>query len=58
MYFVLCVPRRFPELRYQHGHKDYPPNAGDFLELPAGGKINAEISCDKGATSWYPTSQG
>ncbi|TFK94090.1 hypothetical protein K466DRAFT_580390 [Polyporus arcularius HHB13444] len=41
-----------------HGHKDYPPNAGDFLELPAGGKINAEISCDKGATSWYPTSQG
>ncbi|KAI0714260.1 hypothetical protein C8T65DRAFT_694827 [Cerioporus squamosus] len=41
-----------------HGHKDYPPNAGDFLELPAGGKINAEISCDKGATSSYTSSQG
>ena len=45
-------------LALQHGHKDYPPNPGDFLELPAGGKINAEISCDKGATSWYPSSEG
>ncbi|KAI1797154.1 hypothetical protein LXA43DRAFT_1089047 [Ganoderma leucocontextum] len=41
-----------------HGHKDYPPHDGDFFELPAGGKINSELSCDKGATSWYNSSQG
>ncbi|EJF64983.1 hypothetical protein BD309DRAFT_206196 [Dichomitus squalens] len=41
-----------------HGHKDYPPNEGDFFELPAGGKVNSELSCDKGATSNWPSSQG
>ncbi|KAI0787686.1 hypothetical protein C8Q74DRAFT_1366521 [Fomes fomentarius] len=43
---------------WMHGHIDYPPHPGDFFELPAGGKVNTEISCDKGATSWYPTSEG
>ncbi|KAI0734152.1 hypothetical protein C8Q72DRAFT_771037 [Fomitopsis betulina] len=41
-----------------HGYLDYPPNEGAFVELPAGGSINAELSCDKGATSWYASSQG
>ncbi|KAM5535969.1 hypothetical protein V8D89_010409 [Ganoderma adspersum] len=43
---------------WMHGHKDYPPHEGDFFNLPAGGKINSELSCDKGATSWYNSSQG
>ncbi|KAH9945439.1 uncharacterized protein BXZ73DRAFT_96427 [Epithele typhae] len=41
-----------------HGHKDYPPDAGAFFELPANGRVNTELSCDKGATSWYASSQG
>ncbi|CDO75550.1 hypothetical protein BN946_scf184883.g12 [Trametes cinnabarina] len=41
-----------------HGHKDYPPNEGDFFELPAGGEVNAIISCDKGATPFYASSPG
>jgi hypothetical protein len=40
-----------------HGHLDYPPNDGDFFELPAGETVTAEIACDKGATSWYNSSQ-
>lgn len=44
--------------RRKHGFLDYPPNPGDFVELPAGGSINAELSCDKGATMWYNSSQG
>ncbi|KAI0749347.1 hypothetical protein C8Q80DRAFT_1161505 [Daedaleopsis nitida] len=43
---------------WMHGHIDHPPNSGDFFELPAGGKVNTELSCDKGATSWYESSQG
>ncbi|THH29424.1 hypothetical protein EUX98_g4750 [Antrodiella citrinella] len=41
-----------------HGHLDHPPNDGDFFELPAGGAANAEISCDKGSTSWFASSAG
>jgi len=41
-----------------HGHLGYPPNEGDTFELPAGGVVNTELSCDKGATSWYNSSQG
>ncbi|KAJ3019167.1 hypothetical protein NUW54_g155 [Trametes sanguinea] len=41
-----------------HGHKDYPPNDGDFFELPAGGEVNSIISCDKGATPFYASSPG
>ncbi|OSD06540.1 hypothetical protein PYCCODRAFT_1422767 [Trametes coccinea BRFM310] len=41
-----------------HGHKDYPPNEGDFFELPAGGEVNSIISCDKGATPFYESSPG
>ncbi|KAH9917021.1 uncharacterized protein B0H18DRAFT_1123859 [Fomitopsis serialis] len=42
----------------QHGFLDYPPNAGDVFELPAGGSINAELTCDKGASSSYASSEG
>ncbi|KAF9450455.1 hypothetical protein P691DRAFT_725922 [Macrolepiota fuliginosa MF-IS2] len=36
-----------------HNHLAYPPNAGDFFELPAGGKATAEIACTKDATSYW-----
>ncbi|TRM67874.1 hypothetical protein BD626DRAFT_626261 [Schizophyllum amplum] len=38
-----------------HGHLDYPPNDGDFFELPAGKSATAEIACTKGATSFEAT---
>lgn len=41
-----------------HGHLGHPPNAGDFFELPAGKPITTEISCDKGATSYWQSSEG
>ncbi|OBZ72245.1 hypothetical protein A0H81_08036 [Grifola frondosa] len=41
-----------------HGHLGYPPNDGNFFELPAGGTVNSELSCDKGATSWFASSPG
>ncbi|KZT07590.1 uncharacterized protein LAESUDRAFT_771743 [Laetiporus sulphureus 93-53] len=41
-----------------HGFLGYPPNPGDAFELPAGQTVNTELSCDKGATSWYASSSG
>ncbi|EKM57794.1 uncharacterized protein PHACADRAFT_251644 [Phanerochaete carnosa HHB-10118-sp] len=41
-----------------HGHLDHPPNPGDFFELPAGQTTTAELACDKGATTWFNSSQG
>ncbi|PPQ63558.1 hypothetical protein CVT24_004855 [Panaeolus cyanescens] len=41
-----------------HGHLDHPPNAGDFFELPAGQPATAEIACNKGATSYFASSEG
>ncbi|KAI8980162.1 hypothetical protein BD414DRAFT_112698 [Trametes punicea] len=41
-----------------HGHIGYPPNDGDFFELEAGGEVNTILSCDKGATPYYNSSQG
>ncbi|EMD34047.1 hypothetical protein CERSUDRAFT_67654 [Gelatoporia subvermispora B] len=43
---------------WMHNYLDYPPHPEDVFELPAGQSINTEISCDKGATSWYNTSEG
>ncbi|OCH95365.1 hypothetical protein OBBRIDRAFT_745520 [Obba rivulosa] len=43
---------------WMHGYLDYPPNPDDVFELPAGQAVNTELSCDKGATSWYNSSQG
>ncbi|OSX58817.1 hypothetical protein POSPLADRAFT_1049008 [Postia placenta MAD-698-R-SB12] len=41
-----------------HGHLDHPPLPGDTFDLPAGGTINSQLSCDKGATVWYNSSSG
>ncbi|KAH9850354.1 hypothetical protein C2E23DRAFT_323648 [Lenzites betulinus] len=41
-----------------HGHIDYPPNEGDFFDLTAGGTVTTSLSCDKGATPYYASSQG
>ncbi|CAE6451815.1 unnamed protein product [Rhizoctonia solani] len=41
-----------------HGHLDQPPHPEDIMELPAGGKVTTEISCDIGATSLWPWGPG
>ena len=41
-----------------HGHLAHPPHPTDWLEFPAGGKTTVEITCDKGATSYWPTNPG
>lgn len=41
-----------------HGHLDYPPHPGDFFELPAGQIATTEIGCNKGATTWFNSSEG
>ncbi|KAI0649146.1 hypothetical protein C8Q79DRAFT_495002 [Trametes meyenii] len=41
-----------------HGHLDHPPNSGDFFYLNAGGSVDSVLSCDKGATPWYNSSEG
>ena len=30
-----------------HGRLDFPPNEGDFLELPAGGVYEGELACNR-----------
>lgn len=41
-----------------HGHLGYPPNPGDFFELPAGKPATTELACNKGATSFWESSEG
>ncbi|KIJ14235.1 hypothetical protein PAXINDRAFT_116292 [Paxillus involutus ATCC 200175] len=41
-----------------HDHLDYPPHPEDVFELPAGGSAIAELACNKGATTWYNSSEG
>ncbi|THH19240.1 hypothetical protein EW146_g1868 [Bondarzewia mesenterica] len=41
-----------------HGHLDFPPNPGDIFELPAGQNVTTEIGCNKGATSFFASSEG
>jgi hypothetical protein len=41
-----------------HGHLDYPPNPGDVFALPAGETVTAEIACQKGATTYFNSSEG
>ncbi|KAI0749618.1 hypothetical protein C8Q80DRAFT_635313 [Daedaleopsis nitida] len=41
-----------------HGHLDYPPNPGDFFELPVGQPATAELACNKGLTSYWASSEG
>ncbi|PFH47251.1 hypothetical protein AMATHDRAFT_77284 [Amanita thiersii Skay4041] len=41
-----------------HNHLDYPPHPSDVFLLPAGGTTTAEIACNKGATSYFASSEG
>ena len=41
-----------------HNHLDHPPNDGDFFELPAGKTATTELACNKGATTWFNSSEG
>ncbi|KAJ7183281.1 hypothetical protein C8R46DRAFT_1209440 [Mycena filopes] len=41
-----------------HGHLDFPPNDGDIFDLPAGQPATTEIACNKGATSFFASSEG
>ncbi|KZV69208.1 hypothetical protein PENSPDRAFT_652542 [Peniophora sp. CONT] len=43
---------------WYHGHLIYPPHENDIMQLPVGGALNAELSCDKGTTSWWPSAPG
>jgi hypothetical protein len=41
-----------------HGHLDHPPNPGDIFELPAGRAATTELAINKGATSYFASSEG
>ncbi|KAK7690987.1 hypothetical protein QCA50_006090 [Cerrena zonata] len=41
-----------------HGHLDYLPHPGDIFNLPAGKPATTEIACNKGATSYFASSEG
>jgi hypothetical protein len=41
-----------------HGHLDYPPAAGKFFELPAGGTAMSQLACNTGATKFWADSDG
>ncbi|KAF9238557.1 hypothetical protein BU15DRAFT_75246 [Melanogaster broomeanus] len=41
-----------------HNHLSYPPHAQDVFELPAGNSATAEIACNKGATTYFASSEG
>lgn len=43
---------------WMHGHLEHPPNPGDIFNLPAGSSATAEIACNKGATSYFASSEG
>lgn len=41
-----------------HNHLEFAPNPGDIFELPAGKPATTEIACNKGATSFFASSEG
>ncbi|KAI0775034.1 hypothetical protein BD413DRAFT_292056 [Trametes elegans] len=41
-----------------HDHLDYPPAPDQIFELPAGKPATAELSCSKGATSFWESTGG
>lgn len=43
---------------WYHGHLDFPPHPTDFFELPVGQNVTTEIACNKGATSFFASSDG
>jgi hypothetical protein len=38
--------------------KDHAPHPNDIMQLPVGQKSMTELSCDKDATSWWPSGPG
>ncbi|KAI0264500.1 hypothetical protein BC834DRAFT_970824 [Gloeopeniophorella convolvens] len=40
------------------GHLNYPPHPNDIMQLPVGGKVETEIACAKGVTSWWASAPG
>lgn len=43
---------------WMHGHLDFPPHPEDIFELPAGQNVTTEIGCNKGATTFFASSEG
>ncbi|KAH9945461.1 uncharacterized protein BXZ73DRAFT_73606 [Epithele typhae] len=43
---------------WAHGHLDFPPHPDDIFELPAGGAATAQLTCNKGLTSFFASSEG
>jgi len=41
-----------------HNHLAYPPNQGDIFPLPAGSPATVQIACNKGATTFFASSEG
>ncbi|CAK5268864.1 unnamed protein product [Mycena citricolor] len=41
-----------------HGHLAFPPHPTDIFELPAGQAATTEIACNKGATTFFASSEG
>ena len=41
-----------------HGHLAYPPHPNDIMQLPAGGTAQSQLSCDKDATTYWPSGPG
>lgn len=41
-----------------HNHLAFPPHPEDVFELPAGQIATAELGCNKGATSFFASSEG
>jgi hypothetical protein len=41
-----------------HGHLSYPPHPEDVFELPAGKSVTTQITCDKGATTYFASNPG
>lgn len=41
-----------------HGHLKYPPHPEDVFELPAGQDVTTQITCDKGATTYFASNPG
>jgi hypothetical protein len=42
----------------QHNHFDYPPPPNTFTDLPAGGSVTVQLSCDIGFTDIWDLGPG
>ena len=41
-----------------HGHLEYPPHPDSIMQLPVGGAAISQLSCDKDATTYWPSGPG